>query len=112
MRDAGGKYLQVIDERPKGRPVTADDYRRLGRLLTDARNAGETCKVIAANRVDHFIRGHAAEYGDRELRSNATDRDQLFKKTFFSRPKESIERNRVFAHMGMNVQRYFAANSG
>ncbi len=35
VRDAGGKYLQVIDERPKGRPVGADDYRRLGRLLTE-----------------------------------------------------------------------------
>jgi inosose dehydratase len=35
VRDAGGKYLQVIDERPKGRPVTGDDYRRLGRLLTE-----------------------------------------------------------------------------
>jgi inosose dehydratase len=35
VRDAGGKYLQVIDERPKERPVVADDYRRLGRLMTD-----------------------------------------------------------------------------
>ena len=35
VRDAGGKYLQVIDERPKGRPVGAADYRRLGRLLTE-----------------------------------------------------------------------------
>jgi inosose dehydratase len=35
LRDAGGHYLQVIDERPKGRPVVPDDYRRLGRLLTE-----------------------------------------------------------------------------
>jgi inosose dehydratase len=35
VRDAGGAYLQVIDERPKGRAVVADDYRRLGRLLTE-----------------------------------------------------------------------------
>jgi inosose dehydratase len=35
VRDAGGLYLQVIDERPNGRPVVADDYRRLGRLLTE-----------------------------------------------------------------------------
>jgi inosose dehydratase len=35
LRDAGGRYLQIIDERPKGRAVTADDYRRLGRLLTE-----------------------------------------------------------------------------
>jgi inosose dehydratase len=35
VKDAGGLYLQVIDERPKGRPVVADDYRRLGRLMTE-----------------------------------------------------------------------------
>ena len=35
VRDAGGIYLQVIDERPKDRAVVADDYRRLGRLMTE-----------------------------------------------------------------------------
>jgi inosose dehydratase len=35
VRAAGGKSLQIIDERPKGRDVVADDYRRLGRLLTE-----------------------------------------------------------------------------
>jgi inosose dehydratase len=34
-RDCGGQYLQVIDERPKGRAVGGEDYRRLGRLLTE-----------------------------------------------------------------------------
>jgi inosose dehydratase len=34
LHDAGGLFLQIIDERPKGRTIVADDYRRLGRLLT------------------------------------------------------------------------------
>jgi len=34
LRDAGGLYLQIIDERPKGREIVAADYRRLGLLLT------------------------------------------------------------------------------
>jgi inosose dehydratase len=34
VRDVGGTYLQVTDERPKGRDVTAADYKRLGQLLT------------------------------------------------------------------------------
>jgi inosose dehydratase len=34
LRDAGGMYLQVIDERPKGRTTTVDDCLRLGDLLT------------------------------------------------------------------------------
>ena len=35
LGDAGGMYLQIIDERPKGRAVIAADYKRLGRLLTE-----------------------------------------------------------------------------
>jgi inosose dehydratase len=35
VKAAGGQMLQVIDERPKGRPVTAADYTRVGRLLTE-----------------------------------------------------------------------------
>jgi inosose dehydratase len=35
VRDVGGRYLQVLDERPPGRDPVPDDYRRLGRLLTD-----------------------------------------------------------------------------
>ena len=33
LRDAGGKYLQVTDDRPK-RAITAEDYKRLGQYLT------------------------------------------------------------------------------
>jgi inosose dehydratase len=46
VRAAGGSHLQVIDERPKGRDVVADDYKRCGRLLTElsqrVRDAGVT----------------------------------------------------------------------
>ena len=35
LRDAGGLYLQLIDERPRGRQLQADDYTKLGRLLTE-----------------------------------------------------------------------------
>ena len=34
LRDAGGLYLQLIDERPKGREVAPGDHERLGRLMT------------------------------------------------------------------------------
>ena len=34
VRDLGGTFLQLTDERPK-RAVTAADYRRMGRLLTE-----------------------------------------------------------------------------
>jgi len=35
LQQAGGLYLQVIDQKPKGRSITAEDYKRLGRLLTE-----------------------------------------------------------------------------
>lgn len=34
VRDVGGLYLQVTDERPK-RATVAEDYRRMGKLLTE-----------------------------------------------------------------------------
>jgi inosose dehydratase len=35
LLDAGGKYLQVTDDRPKGREITSADCKRLGLLLTE-----------------------------------------------------------------------------
>lgn len=35
LRAAGGRYLQVLDERPRGHDPVPDDYRYLGGLLTD-----------------------------------------------------------------------------
>lgn len=35
VRDAGGRYLQVLDERPRGREPVPDDYRRMGRVLSE-----------------------------------------------------------------------------
>jgi inosose dehydratase len=34
VHDVGGVYLQLTDQRPAGREPTAEDYTRLGRLLT------------------------------------------------------------------------------
>lgn len=35
VRDAGGSYLQIIDKRPRDRAIMADDYKRLGALLSE-----------------------------------------------------------------------------
>ena len=35
LRDAGGLYLQLIDERPSGHEIVSADTERLGRLLTE-----------------------------------------------------------------------------
>src|SRR3954471_4584338 len=35
VRAIGGTYIQVLDEPPKGKTLSADDYKRMGRLLTE-----------------------------------------------------------------------------
>ncbi len=35
VRHVGGVFLQVIDERPKGRTIERDDYTQMGRLLNE-----------------------------------------------------------------------------
>jgi inosose dehydratase len=35
VREVGGLYLQVTDTRPRGREVVREDYRKLGRLMTE-----------------------------------------------------------------------------
>jgi inosose dehydratase len=50
VRDAGGQMLQVIDEKPKGRDVTPDDYQR----LADAMNTlGAKTKALGVPLVYH-----------------------------------------------------------
>ncbi len=35
LRDAGGFYLQILDNRPKGRAATPADFKQLGKALTE-----------------------------------------------------------------------------
>jgi inosose dehydratase len=35
LREAGGLYLQILDSRPKGRMAIPDDYKQLGKTLTE-----------------------------------------------------------------------------
>jgi len=35
VREAGGLYLQILDNRPKGRMAIPDDYKQLGKTLTE-----------------------------------------------------------------------------
>ena len=50
VRDAGGQMLQVIDEKPRNRPVVDDDYARLADMLD---TLGERTKAIGVPLVYH-----------------------------------------------------------
>jgi inosose dehydratase len=48
VREAGGTFLQVVDERPTGRTPTAGDHARMGRLLTElGRRVGDLGLTLA-----------------------------------------------------------------
>jgi inosose dehydratase len=47
LKSVGGQQLQIIDERPKGRPIVAADYARLGKLLTAVgRRTAELASIL------------------------------------------------------------------
>lgn len=50
VRDAGGTFLQVIDEKPKDRPVQPDDYKALADMLN---RLGERTKALGVPLVYH-----------------------------------------------------------
>lgn len=67
VRDVGGLYLQVVDQRPQGRAPVADDYRRMGRLLTELgrRTADLGVRLGYHNHMGNL--GQAPEEVDRVL---------------------------------------------
>jgi inosose dehydratase len=71
LHDAGGLYLQLIDQRPRGRDVTREDYRRLGRVLTEIGKRATDAGVTAAYHHHMGSLGEKPEEIDRVL--DATD---------------------------------------
>jgi inosose dehydratase len=61
VRDAGGLMLQVIDEKPKDRPVTQDDYKALADMLN---RLGERTKAIGVPLVYHHHMNSTGEPPD------------------------------------------------
>src|SRR5258708_4086118 len=61
VRDAGGQFLQVIDEKPKDRPVRSDDYKALADMLN---TLGERTKAIGVPLVYHHHMNSTGEAPD------------------------------------------------
>lgn len=62
---AGCEYLQIIDERPKGRTLGADDYKRVGKLLS---TIGQRTAEIGVPVVYHH---HLNSVGERPAEVDA-----------------------------------------
>lgn len=72
VKDAGGKYLQLLDAaRPKGRKPESEDYRRVGRVLTEIGKRSLDLGVPVAYHNHMHSLGESPEEIDRVL--NETD---------------------------------------
>lgn len=58
VKNAGGLFLQVTDERPKGRDITKDDWNRMGKLLTEI---GKRCNDLGIKLGYHNHMGNLGE---------------------------------------------------
>ena len=58
LRDAGGKYLQLIDQRPRGRDVVPADYERLGHVMSEI---GRRAHALGVTAVYHPHMGSMGE---------------------------------------------------
>lgn len=58
VKNAGGMFLQVTDERPKGREITHDDWTRMGKLLTEI---GKRCSDLGVKLGYHNHMGNLGE---------------------------------------------------
>jgi inosose dehydratase len=58
VKNAGGLFLQVTDERPKGRDVTPDDFKRMGKLLNEI---GKRCTDLGIKLGYHNHMGNLGE---------------------------------------------------
>jgi inosose dehydratase len=76
LRDAGGLYLQIIDNRPKGRIATPTDFKQLGKALT------ELGKRTADLGIPLGYHNHMGSLGERpeELDQVMTDADARYVK--------------------------------
>ncbi len=91
---------------PMRRELVAQlQHHALRSFFADARNLGEPRNIVASDRRGHFIRRHPAENGDRQLRPDTAHRHQFLEQLLFGGTQKSIQRNDVFAHVGVNVKR-------
>ena len=67
LHEAGGLYLQLIDERPPGRAVTPEDCARLGRILSAIGQAANAAGVQAVYHPHMGTIGERPEDAERVL---------------------------------------------
>jgi len=83
------------------------DDHALGGFAADSWDAREAGDIAGADRGDEFVHVHAGKNFESEGRANAGSAEEQFKKMLFAGGEKSIERESVFADMGVNEQRDF-----
>src|ERR1051325_285086 len=85
--------------------LEADPLRR---LLPDARNRRELARVAARDGIGEIVRVDARQNLLRDRRPDARDRDQFLERELLLRRRESVQRQRVFADVRVDVERHLA----
>ncbi len=88
------------------------DTHAFSGLLAHAGNLGEPRVIVGANRSHHVGCGNTAKDGDGQLGPNAADGDEFFEELLLFGAQKSVESQRIFADVGMDMQRDFAAHRG
>src|SRR5258705_22813 len=73
------------------------EHDALGRLLADAGDRLEACRVLADDRAPQLLRGRAGDDRERDLRPDAVHRQELDEELALGAVGEAVELHRVLA---------------
>ena len=79
---------------------------RSGCLLADAGDPRQARHVTSLHGGDELAGFDPRQHGDGQLRADAADADQPLEQLLLERRREAEELQRVFAHVGVDVQRH------
>ena len=88
------------------------DDEALGEFFAHTGNARELRVILRADGLHGAIAGEPAQHLDGELGADAAHGDQPLEEALLFAVEKAEERDLVFAHLGVNVQRGFGAERG
>ena len=107
----------------RGAPPAVDGYRlrdraleleddALGRLLADSGDRLEARRVVQGDRPLELFRRRARDDGERHLRPDAADAEELHEERALGRVREAVELQRVLADVQVRLDRHLGSAVG
>src|SRR5436190_24173930 len=102
----GGVRRSAAGGRAERQAILQLEADALRGFLADAGNARQARDVLRADRAHQLAGIDAGQDRERQLRADAADRDQALEQILLERGRESVERDDVLAHVGVDAQRH------